>query len=135
MMYPAHVKRHQSFVLAYRTETLMQHFSMIDRELFLGINFEELITPHALAAAAEDVNVLDWSHFLRERARLKAEGRGGARTSALTAVRGRFNLLATFVLSEIVLTHPDERALVINKFIRMAWVRAHCSLACDGDDG
>ena len=26
----------------------MQHLSMIDRELFLSINFEELITPHAL---------------------------------------------------------------------------------------
>ena len=38
-------------------------------------------------------------------------------------VRGRFNLLANFVLSEIVLTHPSERAVVINKFIRLAWVR------------
>ena len=100
----------------------MQHLSMIDRELLLSINFEELITPHALGAG-EDVNVLDWSHFLRERARLKAEGRGGPKTSALTAVRGRFNLLANFVLSEIVLTHPSERAVVINKFIRVSWVR------------
>ncbi|RPD63301.1 ras GEF [Lentinus tigrinus ALCF2SS1-6] len=114
------LKRHHSFVLNYRAETLMQHLSMIDRELFLGINFEELITPHAVGNA-EDANILDWSHFLRERARLKAEGRGGSKTSALTAVRGRFNLVANFVLSEIVLTHPSERAIVINKFIRLAW--------------
>lgn len=119
---PQILRRHHSFVLNYRAEVLMQHLSMIDRELFLNINFEELITPHAIGGA-EDANVLDWSHFLRERARLKAEGRGGPKTSALTAVRGRFNLLANFVLSEIVLTHPSERALVINKFIRLAWVR------------
>ncbi|KAI0712768.1 hypothetical protein C8T65DRAFT_646831 [Cerioporus squamosus] len=117
---PQVLRRHHSFVLNYRAETLMQHLSMIDRELFLNINFEELITPHAVGKA-EDANILDWSHFLRERARLKAEGRGGSKTSALTAVRGRFNLLANFVLSEIVLTHPSERALVINKFIRLAW--------------
>ena len=54
---------------------------------------------------------------------LKAEGRVGSKTSAVTAVRGRFNLLVNFVLSEIVLTHPTDRALLVNKFIRLAWVR------------
>ncbi|KAI1789674.1 ras GEF [Ganoderma leucocontextum] len=114
------LRRHHSFVLNYRAETLMQHLSMIDRELFISISFEELITSHSMGEA-EDANVLDWSHFLRERARLKAEGRSGSKTSALMVVRGRFNLLANFVLSEIVLTHPSERAIVINKFIRLAW--------------
>nr|VWO96952.1 Guanyl nucleotide exchange factor Sql2 [Ganoderma boninense] len=114
------LRRHHSFVLNYRAETLMQHLSMIDRELFISISFEELITAHSIGEA-EDANVLDWSHFLRERARLKAEGRSGSKTSALMVVRGRFNLLANFVLSEIVLTHPSERAAVINKFIRLAW--------------
>ena len=119
------LRRHHSFVLNYRAETLMQHLSMIDRELFISISFEELITSHSIGEA-EDANVLDWSHFLRERARLKAEGRSGSKTSALMVVRGRFNLLANFVLSEIVLTHPSERAVVINKFIRLAWVRVAC---------
>ncbi|PIL25964.1 hypothetical protein GSI_11718 [Ganoderma sinense ZZ0214-1] len=117
---PSSLRRHHSFVLNYRAETLMQHLSMIDRELFISISFEELITWHSIGEA-EDANVLDWSHFLRERARLKAEGRSGSKTSALMVVRGRFNLLANFVLSEIVLTHPSERAAVINKFIRLAW--------------
>ncbi|KAI0651209.1 hypothetical protein C8Q79DRAFT_19739 [Trametes meyenii] len=121
---PTIFKRHHSFVMNYRSETLVQHLSMIDRELFLNINFEELITSHAMGSP-EDANVLDWAQFLRERARLKAEGRGGPKTSALTAVRGRFNLLANFVTSEIVLTHPSERAMVINKFIRLAW-KAYC---------
>ncbi|KZT68096.1 ras GEF [Daedalea quercina L-15889] len=122
LMYPAHVKRHQSFVLAYRTETLMQHFSMIDRELFLALRFEELVAP---SFAAHDphanFNILDWAQFLRDRARMKAEGRVGAQTGTLTVVRGRFNLVANFVLSEIVLTHPHERMRVYTKFIRLAW--------------
>ena len=45
--------------------------------------------------------------------------------------RRRFNLLANFMLSEIVLTHPEMRGLVINKFIRMAWVLL---IACDASD-
>ncbi|OJT12320.1 hypothetical protein TRAPUB_11095 [Trametes pubescens] len=121
---PTMLKRHHSFILNYRSETLIQHLSMIDRELFLNISFQELITSHAIGSA-EDANVLDWAQFLRDRARLTAEGRGGSKTSALTAVRGRFNLVANFVTSEIVLTHPSERAMVINKFIRLAW-KAYC---------
>ncbi|KAI8990426.1 hypothetical protein BD414DRAFT_437955 [Trametes punicea] len=121
---PPRLRRHHSFILNYRSETLVQHLSMIDRELFLNISFEELITSHAMGSA-EDAHVLDWAQFLRERARLKAEGRASPKTSALTAVRGRFNLLANFVTSEIVLTHPSERAMVINKFIRLAW-KAYC---------
>ncbi|OBZ74987.1 hypothetical protein A0H81_05410 [Grifola frondosa] len=93
---------------------------MIDRELFLNLNFEELVSPQSIGTAA-DANILDWGQFLRERARLKAEGRSGQSTNGLTVVRGRFNLIANFVLSEIVLTHPSERAMVINKFIRLAW--------------
>ncbi|KAH9921111.1 uncharacterized protein B0H18DRAFT_1021935 [Fomitopsis serialis] len=122
LMYPAHVKRHQSFVLGYRSETLMQHFCMIDRELFLALRFEELIAPSLAAHDPQaNFNILDWSQFLRERARLKAEGRVGAQTGTLTVVRGRFNLIANFVLSEIVLTHPSERMRVYTKFIRLAW--------------
>lgn len=123
LMYPPNMKRHQSFVLAYRSETLMQHISMIDRELFLALRFEELVAP-SLAAhdPLANSNILDWAQFLRERARLKAEGRVGAQTGTLTVVRGRFNLVANFVLSEIVLTHPSDRMRVYIKFIRLAWV-------------
>ena len=126
LMYPPNMKRHQSFVLAYRSETLMQHISMIDRELFLALRFEELVAP-SLAAhdPLANSNILDWAQFLRERARLKAEGRVGAQTGTLTVVRGRFNLVANFVLSEIVLTHPSERMRVYTKFIRLAWVSCH----------
>ena len=113
--------RYQSFVKGCRSADLVQHFSVIDRELFLNLRFEELISQD-WKATAKDVNILDWQEFLRERARLKAEGRLGLVSNALTVVRGRFNLMANFVLSEIVLTHPSERAALMSKFIRMAWV-------------
>ena len=115
---------HRSWVLAVPTVALAIHFSMIDRELFLAIKFEELVSDdwrsHEAARAA---NVLDWGQFLKDRARLKAQGVEGYPTSALVAARARFNLLTNFVVSEIVDTLPSERASVAAKFIRVAWVR------------
>ncbi|KAA1474168.1 ras GEF [Dentipellis sp. KUC8613] len=113
-------RSHRSFVHGHSAAELAQHFSVIDRELFLGVKFEEL-TSDEWRGTADDANILDWGQFLRERARWKAEGRSGAKTSALVAARGRFNLVANFVLSEIVLTHPAERPALVGKFIRIAW--------------
>ncbi|KAL1741639.1 hypothetical protein HDZ31DRAFT_44998 [Schizophyllum fasciatum] len=110
---------HKTFVMNYKAEQLVQHFSMIDRELFISVKFDELITGDWLAC--EEVNVLDWAQYLKDRARWKAEQRCADRTSALAAVRARFNLLANFVVSEIVLTPPNERPMVVDKFIRIAW--------------
>lgn len=111
---------HRSFILQYRSEVLAQHFSVIDREIFLGIKFEELVCED-WRTPSEELNVLDWGQFLRDRRR-KVESRGKGKTSALSAARARFNLVANFTLSEIVLSHPNERVLVISKFIRIAWV-------------
>lgn len=113
---------HRSFVMEWGSELLIQHFSMIDRELFLGLKFEELVAQDWINVG-DDANILDWAEFLRERARLRAEGRIGQKTSALNLVRARFNLVSNFVQSEIVLTHPSQRATVYAKFVRMAWVR------------
>jgi len=113
-------RTHRSWILGYKAQTLVEHFSMIDRELFLGVKFEELVLDDWMSC--EEVNILDWTQFLKDRARWKAESRWTHKTSALAAVRARFNLVAHFTLSEVVLTHPHERALVVKKFIRVAWV-------------
>ncbi|TFY78533.1 hypothetical protein EWM64_g5480 [Hericium alpestre] len=113
-------KMHRSFVHGHGAAVLAQHFSIIDRELFLCVKFEEL-TSDEWRTSVEDANILDWGLFLKERARWKAEGRRGYKTSALVAARGRFNLVANFVLSEVVLTHPAERPALVGKFIRIAW--------------
>lgn len=92
---------------------------MIDRELFLGVKPEELILDDWMSC--QEVNVLDWAQYLKDRARWKAESRWSQKTSALAAVRGRFNLLANFVVAEIVMTHPNDRAMLVSKFIRVAF--------------
>lgn len=116
--------RARSWVLAVPTVALAIHFSMIDRELFLAIKFEELVSDDWRSSeAAQAANVLDWGQFLKDRARLKAQGVEGYLTSALVAARARFNLLTNFVISEIVDTAPAERPTLAAKFIRVAWVR------------
>jgi len=111
---------HQSFILGVRAEDLAKHFSMIDRELFIGVKFEELVLGDW--AETKEIDVLDWAEYLKDRARFKAEHRFREKTSALAALRARFNLIANFVISEIVLTHPNERPTVVGKFVRVAWV-------------
>lgn len=114
----------RSWVLAVPTVALAIHFSMIDRELFLAIKFEELVSDDWRSGeAAQAADVLDWGQFLKDRARLKAQGVEGYPTSALIAARARFNLLTNFVISEIVDTVPAERPTLAAKFIRVAWVR------------
>lgn len=110
---------HKSFVLSCRTTTLAEHFTMIDRELFMGIKFEELVADDWMAC--EEVSVLDWAQYQKDRAKWKTESQFPEKTSALAAVRARFNLMAHFVISEIVLTQPAERHYVVAKFLRVAW--------------
>lgn len=75
---------------------------MIDRELFRSIKFEELVSPKWVCC--EELNVLDRMKFLN--------GRKAAflpqKTTAFAAVRPRFNLIANFTTSEVVLTQPSE---------------------------
>lgn len=111
---------HRSFILGIRAEVIARHFSMIDRELFMGVKFEELVLDDW--AGTEEIDILDWTVYLKDRARFKAEQRLPEKTSALAAVRARFNLTANFVISEIVLTQPSERPMIVGKFVRIAWV-------------
>ena len=116
---------HRSWVLSVPTVSLAVHFSMIDRELFLAIKFEELVSDDWRGQeAAQVANVLDWGQFLKDRARWKAQGVEGYHTSALVAARARFNLVTSFVISEIVDTALAHRPSLVSKFIRVAWVRS-----------
>jgi hypothetical protein len=114
-------RMHRSFILNFQAEQLAEHFSMIDRELFMGIKFEELVIDEW--DECEEINILDWAQYLKDRARWRVEGRFADKTTALAAVRARFNLMVSFVVAEIVLTPPSERDIVVSKFIRIAWVR------------
>lgn len=116
---PEATRIHRSWLLGIRTAVLANHFAMIDRDLFMGVKFEELVLDDWMRC--EEVNVLDWTEYLNDRARWRAESRFADKTTALAAVRGRFTLMANFTISEIVLTPPNERPLLVAKFIRIAW--------------
>ncbi|KAI6021926.1 ras guanine nucleotide exchange factor domain-containing protein [Pisolithus marmoratus] len=112
-------KSDRCWIMNFKADVLVQHFPKIDRELFLGVKPEELILDDWMCC--QEVDVLDWTQYLKDGARWKAESSFSHRTSAvLAAVRGRFNLMATFAISEIILTHPNERHTLVSKFIRIA---------------
>jgi len=116
-------KGHRSFILTVRASQLAEHLATIERELFIGLKFEEFVVDD-WRNSVEESSILDWAQYLKERARYKAERRPSPKTSALVAFRGRFNLFAKFVVSEIVMTHPNMRLGLVSKFIRVAWVRS-----------
>ena len=120
-------KGHRSFILTVRAAQLAEHLATIERELFIGLKFEEFVVDD-WRNTVEESSILDWAQFLKERARYKAEGRVTPKTSALVAFRGRFNLFAKFVASEIVMTHPSMRLNLVSKFVRVAWVCSTSSL-------
>lgn len=118
----APTKLYRSFFLSVRATLLAEHLATIERELFIGLKFEEFVVDD-WRNTVEESSILDWAQYLRDRARYKAEGRATPMTSALVAFRGRFNLFAKFVASEVVMTHPNARLTLVSKFIRVAWVR------------
>lgn len=112
---------HHSFLHNFPAEMLAEHFAMIDRELFIGVKFEELVSEQWMEC--EGIEVLDWAQFLKDRTRWKAELRFPERTTALAALWARFNLMVNFVVSEVLMTHPTGRPALVEKLIRVAWVK------------
>jgi len=122
---------HRSFILINRSQQLAEHFTMIERDLFMGIKFEDLVSSSINASEVSGVmDVLDWNVYTRERAKLRAEAKKGVDVivpTDLTAVEARFYLMVKFTASEILLTQPQERPALVGKFIRLAFVSCSCS--------
>lgn len=116
----------RSFILTNRSQQLAEHFTMIERDLFMGIKFEDLVSSSVDASEVSGVmDVLDWNVYTRERAKLRAEAKKGVDVivpTVLAAVEARFYLMVKFTASEIILTQPQERPALVSKFIRLAFV-------------
>ncbi|GAA5911341.1 mitotic regulator LTE1 [Sporobolomyces salmoneus] len=115
---------HRSFLLFCRTETLAQQFTLIERDMLRMLSYQELVSGSWRTRIGE-TDVLDWEQYLKERRRedLIARERGEQVMSAVQDVITRFNLMANWVASEILLTaNIDERAILIGKFIRFAFI-------------
>ncbi|GAA5931143.1 hypothetical protein JCM1841_002115 [Sporobolomyces salmonicolor] len=118
---------HRSFLLFCRTESLAQQFTLIERDMLRVLSYQELVSGSWRDRIAE-TDVLDWEAYLKERRKedLKAKQRGEQTMSAVQDVIARFNLMANWVCSEILLTASiDERAVLIAKFIRLAF-KCYC---------
>ncbi|KAG8932520.1 hypothetical protein FRC02_000973 [Tulasnella sp. 418] len=114
---------HHSFILLHRTMAIVEQFAMIERELFLGIKFDEIVSGK-WALHEEKGDVLDWAAYLKDKARVKTAARSKgeeADLSEVSAIRARFNLMAAWAASEVVLTHPSQRVAVFSQFIRIAF--------------
>ena len=124
---------HRSFVLLHRSEDIAQHFAIIQRELFLAIKFQEVVSA-SWVDHEDHGEVLDWQAYVKQRAKVKVEAKEKGLEpdiSDVAAVRARFNLMVGFVSTDVVLSHPQERPIVFSKFIRIAWVREASAQLCD----
>ncbi|GAA5990430.1 hypothetical protein JCM10908_007368 [Rhodotorula pacifica] len=118
---------HRAFVLYFRTDVLAQHFTLIERDLLRLLRYQELADGSWRHHIGE-TDVLDWEMYVKERrkAEFEAKESGQRAGSAVQDVVARFNLTANWISSEILLTaRADERALVIAKFIRLAF-KCYC---------
>jgi GDP/GTP exchange factor required for growth at low temperature len=116
---------HRSFLLFYKTEELATQFALIERDLLCSITWHELVEAQWCDREGQ-FDVLDWEAFLKRRARdmVEARARGEVpKANAVQASVARFNIVALWVGSEIVLTtNLEERVALVSKFIRLAWV-------------
>ncbi|GAA5930656.1 mitotic regulator LTE1 [Sporobolomyces koalae] len=118
---------HRSFLLFCRTETLAQQFTLIERDMLRMLSYQELVSGSWKNRIGE-TDVLDWELYIKERRKedLMTREKGGQVMSAVQDVITRFNLMANWVCSEILLTaNIDERAILIGKFIRLAF-KCYC---------
>jgi Gdp/GTP exchange factor required for growth at low temperatures len=117
---------YHSFILLYRSTALAHHFTLIDQDLFLSIKFDQLVSLE-WARPVNELSTLDWELFLKDRQRLRVAARDHPdqnlqTISDVTAARTRFALMSAFIATEIILTNVNERHIITNKLIRVAWV-------------
>ncbi|KAK9480244.1 ras guanine nucleotide exchange factor domain-containing protein [Lipomyces japonicus] len=98
---------HLPFILKYRAFDLAAQFTLIDRDALAEVDWKELMD---LQWKQNVAPVQDWLSFLSTR-----------NVRGVELIISRFNLMTSWVTSEILLTRDlEERALTITKFIHIA---------------
>ena len=90
---------HRSHLLSIRTEILAQQFTLIERDLFRVLTWQEIVSFSWLDRSTEEA-VMDWEVYLKERRRADL-ARGGGGGEDVRGVVGRFNLTVAWVVSEV----------------------------------
>lgn len=98
---------HQPFVLAHRSETLAQQFTIIEQAALSEVDWKDLVD---MKWSHSSQSTLNWVDYLSEQER-----------KGIDMVVARFNLMVKWVVSEIVLTRStSERVKTIIKLIHIA---------------
>ncbi|TIB17082.1 hypothetical protein E3P92_01191 [Wallemia ichthyophaga] len=113
----------KSWILDYKTEELSKQFSLIEKDLFNEIKFEDI---EKLDNWKEEYlkfdTIINWVSFMKEVARRKVSSNENLHGSSIKIVIARFNMTVRWVASEILITDsPEDRSAVVSKFIRLAF--------------
>ncbi|QPG76975.1 hypothetical protein FOA43_004369 [Brettanomyces nanus] len=99
---------HVPFVLSYDSDTLLQQFTLIERDLLLEVDWKELVD------MKWDTPLIPYSSWLR----LLLDH---SDKSSLQMITLRFNLMTNWIISEILLCkNLNVRALTISRYIHLA---------------
>ncbi len=99
--------RHAPFILEYSSEILAEQFTLLEKDALNEIDWKELVD---LRATQTSLDTRNWFRFLQS-----PNARG------VSLVIARFNVIAKWALSEVVLTQDiEERARTISKYIHIA---------------
>ncbi|RKP28896.1 ras GEF, partial [Metschnikowia bicuspidata] len=105
---------HLPFVLSYDPKSLAEHFTIIEKDMLLEIDWRELIE---LQWNKDLTPVNSWLEIIANDSYYK-------NNKGVNLVIARFNLMVNWIISEILLTTDEkERIDVISRFIRTAY---HC---------
>ncbi|KAK9456719.1 hypothetical protein V1511DRAFT_495101 [Dipodascopsis uninucleata] len=98
---------HLPFILRYRSVDLAEQFTLLDRDILSEVDWKELIE---LRWQQDVALVQDWFSFITTRS-----------VRGVELIITRFNLMTSWVTSEILLTRRlEERVKTITKFIHIA---------------
>lgn len=123
----------ESWVLVNRSLKVAQHLTMIESDLWRNVPFEDLVVSSPAIDPETRLGVLDWGEFMKQRAKTRNPNTLNSPRSIndLLIVRARFELTVMFTASEILLSRPNLRPLLVSKFIRIALVSGLQKLSWD----
>jgi GDP/GTP exchange factor required for growth at low temperature len=102
---------HISFMLSYKSKTIADHLTMIEKDMLQEIDWKELIE---LKWNKDLTPMNSWLEIIVND-NYFVENRG------VNLVIARFNLMVNWIISEILLTkHQRERIVIISRFIHVA---------------
>ncbi|OLL23620.1 Guanine nucleotide exchange factor LTE1 [Neolecta irregularis DAH-3] len=99
---------HLPFILAYDSLILARQLTLIERDAIIEVDWQELA--HMTWIGNADIIVRDWVSIV-----------SNTKITGISLVIARFNLMCSWVASEIAMTQKlEERIKVVEKFIHLA---------------